>query len=98
MSALDWPIYPADGRTSAQLLVAADAAMYDVKRSGGRQVQRSEGEPAPIDFDQPIWPARRPGLESERRRCRQRRRPHVGLSPVQLALRSSANPSSTSKR
>ncbi len=47
-------VYPTDGRTSAQLLLAADAAMYSVKRSGGRQVQRSEGDPAQMDFDQPI--------------------------------------------
>ncbi len=47
-------VYPTDGRTSAQLLLAADAAMYRVKRSGGRQVQRSEGERPQLDFDQPI--------------------------------------------
>ena len=34
-------LYPTDGRTSAQLLAAADAAMYTAKRTGGRQVERS---------------------------------------------------------
>jgi len=36
-------MYPADGRTSAQLLQAADGAMYAAKRAGGRQVERSTG-------------------------------------------------------
>ncbi len=43
-------IYPADGRTSAQLLAAADAAMYAVKRSGGGQVERSTVAP-PMNFE-----------------------------------------------
>ena len=34
-------LYPADGRTSAQILQASDAAMYAAKRSGGHQVERS---------------------------------------------------------
>jgi diguanylate cyclase (GGDEF)-like protein len=34
-------IYPTDGRTSAQLIQASDAAMYAAKRTGGRQVERS---------------------------------------------------------
>ena len=34
-------VYPTDGRTSQQLLLSADAAMYAAKRSGGRQVERS---------------------------------------------------------
>ena len=34
-------LYPADGRTTAELLSAADAAMYGVKRSGGRGIERS---------------------------------------------------------
>jgi diguanylate cyclase (GGDEF)-like protein len=34
-------VYPTDGRTSAQLLQAADAAMYSAKRTGTRQVERS---------------------------------------------------------
>jgi len=33
--------YPTDGRNSAQLLQAADAAMYEAKRAGGRQVELS---------------------------------------------------------
>ncbi len=33
-------VYPADGRTSAQLLQAADAAMYAAKRTGGKQLER----------------------------------------------------------
>ncbi|HEY7024851.1 MAG TPA: diguanylate cyclase [Candidatus Limnocylindrales bacterium] len=33
--------YPHDGRNSAQLLQAADAAMYEAKRGGGRQVELS---------------------------------------------------------
>ena len=33
-------LYPADGRTSAQILQAADAAMYAAKRSGGTQIER----------------------------------------------------------
>jgi diguanylate cyclase (GGDEF)-like protein len=37
-------VYPTDGRTSAQLLQAADAAMYAAKRTGGRQVERSSSE------------------------------------------------------
>jgi GGDEF domain-containing protein len=28
-------LYPDDGRTAAELLVAADAAMYEAKRAGG---------------------------------------------------------------
>ena len=47
-------MYPTDGRTSAQLLQAADTAMYVAKRAGGRQVERSAsvnaligGEPIP---------------------------------------------------
>jgi diguanylate cyclase (GGDEF)-like protein len=47
-------MYPADGRTPAQLLQAADDAMYAAKRAGGRQIGRSTnvnammaGEPAP---------------------------------------------------
>jgi len=34
-------VYPTDGRTPAQLLQAADVAMYTAKRTGGRQVERS---------------------------------------------------------
>jgi len=34
-------LYPTDGRTSAQILQASDAAMYAAKRSGGHQVERS---------------------------------------------------------
>jgi diguanylate cyclase (GGDEF)-like protein len=41
-------VYPADGRTSAQLLQAADAAMYTAKRTGGRQVERSGRQPIPL--------------------------------------------------
>ena len=41
-------VYPTDGRTSAQLLGAADAAMYAAKRTGGRQVERSR---APLSMD-----------------------------------------------
>jgi diguanylate cyclase (GGDEF)-like protein len=42
-------IYPTDGRTPTQLLKAADAAMYGVKRAGGSRVGRmrtrsAEGE------------------------------------------------------
>ena len=33
-------VYPADGRTPAQLLQSADAAMYAAKRTGGRQIER----------------------------------------------------------
>lgn len=36
-------LYPSDGRTSAQLLQASDAAMYAAKRTGGHQVERSSG-------------------------------------------------------
>ncbi len=39
-------MYPNDGRTTAQLLGAADAAMYDIKRTGGRDVERATGHPA----------------------------------------------------
>ena len=55
-------VYPADGRTSAQLLAAADSAMYTAKRDGGRQVERSRSmvvsiEPMPADVGEPM-PAR----------------------------------------
>jgi GGDEF domain-containing protein len=33
-------VYPGDGRNPAQLLTAADAAMYVAKRSGGSQLER----------------------------------------------------------
>lgn len=36
-------VFPDDGRSSAQLLQAADLAMYTVKRNGGRQVERWSG-------------------------------------------------------
>jgi diguanylate cyclase (GGDEF)-like protein len=42
-------VYPADGRTSAQLLQAADAAMYAVKRTGGKQVERSSAPTLSLD-------------------------------------------------
>ena len=42
-------VYPSDGRTSAQLLQAADAAMYAAKRTGGRQVERSSSEKMTLD-------------------------------------------------
>ena len=38
-------LYPADGRTTAELLSAADTAMYGVKRAGGRGVERSSAQP-----------------------------------------------------
>jgi len=47
-------IYPTDGRTSAQLLAAADAAMYTAKRGGGRQVGRSKKDALPIDIGEPL--------------------------------------------
>ena len=34
-------LYPEDGRTTAQLLATADAAMYEAKRGGGRGLERS---------------------------------------------------------
>jgi diguanylate cyclase (GGDEF)-like protein len=37
--------YPDDGRTSAQLLATADAAMYEAKRGGGRVSERFESAP-----------------------------------------------------
>jgi diguanylate cyclase (GGDEF)-like protein len=43
-------VYPNDGRTSAQLLSAADAAMYSAKRGGGRQVTRSRIAASPAEF------------------------------------------------
>jgi diguanylate cyclase (GGDEF)-like protein len=42
-------VYPADGRTSAQLLQASDAAMYAAKRTGGRQVERSSGQQRSVE-------------------------------------------------
>lgn len=42
-------VYPDNGRTSAQLLTAADTGMYNAKRGGGRRVQRSE-EAARLDL------------------------------------------------
>jgi diguanylate cyclase (GGDEF)-like protein len=41
-------VYPIDGRTSATLLTAADAAMYVAKRGGGGRVERPERR-RPID-------------------------------------------------
>ena len=46
-------VYPSDGRNSAQLLQAADAAMYSAKRDGGRQLERSHVN-APIDIGEPL--------------------------------------------
>jgi diguanylate cyclase (GGDEF)-like protein len=46
-------VYPADGRTSAALLQAADNAMYSAKRSGGQQVER----PAPVAIHVEAVPA-----------------------------------------
>jgi diguanylate cyclase (GGDEF)-like protein len=37
--------YPDDGRTTAQLLATADAAMYEAKRGGGRVIERFAAEP-----------------------------------------------------
>lgn len=42
-------VYPTDGRTSAQLLQASDAAMYAAKRTGGHQVERSSGRLVAIE-------------------------------------------------
>jgi diguanylate cyclase (GGDEF)-like protein len=36
-------VYPEDGRTTADLLANADAAMYVAKRSGGRAIERAVG-------------------------------------------------------
>ncbi|MEP7360632.1 MAG: diguanylate cyclase [Chloroflexota bacterium] len=38
-------MFPADGRTTAQLLATADAAMYGAKRSGGRGIEMSVARP-----------------------------------------------------
>jgi diguanylate cyclase (GGDEF)-like protein len=38
-------LYPVDGRTTAQLLASADAAMYGAKRNGGRAIERSAAHP-----------------------------------------------------
>jgi diguanylate cyclase (GGDEF)-like protein len=46
-------VYPSGGRNSAQLLQAADAAMYSAKRDGGRQLERSPVT-APIDMGEPL--------------------------------------------
>jgi diguanylate cyclase (GGDEF)-like protein len=46
-------VYPEDGRTSAQLLQAADAAMYSAKRGGGRQVERSR-TPVTLEVGEPV--------------------------------------------
>ncbi len=46
--------YPGDGRNPAQLLQAADAAMYEAKRGGGRQVERSRQASAkPVELGEP---------------------------------------------
>jgi diguanylate cyclase (GGDEF)-like protein len=42
-------VYPADGRTSAQLLQSSDAAMYSAKRMGGRQIERSSSKPMQME-------------------------------------------------
>ena len=42
-------VYPADGRTPAALLQAADAAMYAAKRSGGKTVERSGPMAIPVE-------------------------------------------------
>jgi diguanylate cyclase (GGDEF)-like protein len=38
--------YPADGRTSTELIAAADRALYRVKREGGHDAAGAEGDPA----------------------------------------------------
>jgi GGDEF domain-containing protein len=40
--------FPADGRTATDLIAAADAALYRVKRDGGREVATA-GTNAPGD-------------------------------------------------
>ncbi len=47
-------VYPTDGRTSAQLLAAADSAMYSAKRAGGHHVERSRPGPVSIELGEPI--------------------------------------------
>ena len=48
-------IYPSDGRNAAQLLQAADGAMYEAKRGGGRQVERSRQASAkPAEHGEPL--------------------------------------------
>ncbi|HEY5489053.1 MAG TPA: diguanylate cyclase [Candidatus Limnocylindrales bacterium] len=46
-------VYPSDGRNSAQLLQAADAAMYSAKRDGGRQLERSRVTGS-LDMGEPL--------------------------------------------
>src|SRR3954454_13022530 len=46
-------VYPSEGRTSAQLLQAADSAMYAAKRVGGRQLERSRAQ-MPVGTGEPI--------------------------------------------
>ena len=46
-------VYPSDGRNSAQLLQAADAAMYNAKRDGGRQLERSHVTGS-LDMGEPL--------------------------------------------
>ena len=38
--------YPADGRTSTELIAAADRALYRVKREGGHDAAGAEGDAA----------------------------------------------------
>ncbi len=50
-------VYPEDGRTAAELLRAADAAMYQAKADGKRDFRRSGGS----DLGPAAVPPRRPG-------------------------------------
>ena len=68
--------FPTDGRTGTELIVAADLALYRVKRDGGNDIAGAPGlgHPAPVDravvgrkYSRDRAPSVRPGTGWTRR-------------------------------